>query len=283
MSIYEREEESLRDELHEWWMTFKNLIWPQFCRDCGIRLLTEENSYFCPTCWEQSPRIMPPLCPKCGKPHESALGFGPIVSYICEECNAQSPKTIRYYRICGAAPYQDSIAHAIRLFKFNGKTRLAEPLAELMRETATRDLDPESYSHIIPVPLYKVRQRERGYNQSRLLADQVLEIFPNAHVDESLKRIRPTRTQSRLQSNSERKANVKGAFEVDDPNQFRGATVLLIDDVVTTGGTVNECARVLRQAGAERVDVLAIALAIQTRQMTQNTGPYDAERFIGMA
>lgn len=266
----------------DWWLTFKNLIWPQFCRDCGVRLLTEENGYFCPTCWEQSPRIMPPLCPKCGRPHESAIGFGPVVSYICEECNGESSRTIRYDRVCGAATYQDAIARAIRLFKFNGKVRLAEPLAELMREAAERDLDTERYTHIIPVPLYPVRGRERGFNQSRLLADCVLPTFPNATIDESLRRVRPTRTQSRLASEAERKANVRGAFDVIDGAQLKGATVLLIDDVVTSRGTANECARVLRQAGVERVDVLAVALAIHTRQMTQNTGPYDAERFRGI-
>lgn len=269
----------LHDSIDDWWLTVKNLIWPQFCRGCGDRLLTEENGYFCATCWDHSPRIRPPLCPRCGKPHESAIGFGPIVSYICETCNAQSPRTVRYTRIVGAAHYQDSIAHAIRLFKFNGRDRLAEPLAGLMREAAERELDCAMYTHIMPVPLYRVRQRERGFNQSRLLADRIHGSFPNAVIDESLQRIRPTRTQSRLDSEAERRENVKGAFAVAEGINLKDAVVIVVDDVVTSGGTVNECARVLRRAGASRVDVLAASIAISTRKMTQNTGALTSETF----
>jgi len=213
-----------------------------------------------------SPRIKPPLCSRCGKPHEQALGFGRLVTnFPCEECRAKSDRTIRYTRIVGAAYYQDAIAEAVKLFKFSDRPFLAAPLAEIMADCAQRELDVDSYDFLVPVPLYPVRQRARGYNQSELLARALMSEFPGATLDHSLKRIRPTRTQSLIKSDSERRSNVRGAFAVRDDAQLVHKQVLLIDDVVTSGGTVNECAAVLRRAGVRRVDVLSAALAVTTR------------------
>lgn len=247
----------------EWWepwaLTLRNLLLPVFCKQCGNRLMTEENGYFCPTCWEMSSLIERPFCDCCGRPHVAAAGFDPRPSFTCADCRERT--RLPYRRIYGAAVYTGAVEEAIKLFKFNGKRRLATPLGALMAEFAQREMACERYGFVVPVPLHKVRERERGYNQSRLLAERVLECFPNAHLDESLLRIRPTRVQSKLTDPAGRRANVKGAFAV------RGAfpadsAVLLIDDVVTTGGTVHECAAALRRAGAGTVDVFAAALAL---------------------
>jgi len=273
----------LRIDWEMWALTVKNLIWPMFCRHCGVRLLTEDNRFFCPTCWERSPRIIPPLCSKCGKPHEQILGFGPVASYPCDTCRNASPRTIRYRRILGAAHYQDAIAEAIKLFKFHDRTQLAGPLAELMLEAADRELDMDGYHFIIPVPLYRVRERARGYNQSLLLAEEIAPYFEGAAIDHALKRIRPTKTQSRLKSEAERRENVRGAFAVDNGDRLKGKKILLIDDVVTTGVTVNECAAVLRRHGVEHVDVLAVALAVKQRPLTQRMLPIDESIVARMA
>ena len=111
------------------------------------------------------------------------------------------------------------------------------------------------------MPLYSVRERDRGYNQATLLAKELLPTFESATLNQTLKRIRPTRTQSTLHSSSDRLANVVGAFAVDRDQTFRDSRVLLIDDVVTSGGTVSECARALKRAGATQVDAFAVALA----------------------
>jgi ComF family protein len=139
-----------------------------------------------------------------------------------------------------------------------------------MAEVAARELDCESYAYVIPVPLYKVRYRERGFNQSRLLAQEVLPVLPAAKLDESLRRIRPTKVQSRLHSEAERRENVRGAFAVVDGSHLAESTILLVDDVVTTGGTIAECALVLREAGAATVDVLAAALALPHETRAQS-------------
>lgn len=150
---------------------------------------------------------------------------------------------------------------AVKLLKFRGKTVLVGPMADVMTEFAKEELDADAYDFVIPVPLYRVRQRERGFNQARLLAAQILPLFQHAQLDESLKRIRPTYPQTRLESDAERRANVANAFAVQHGEHLRKKTVLLIDDVVTTGQTVSACAAALRHAGAAAVDAFALALA----------------------
>jgi ComF family protein len=244
---------------NDWWLALKNIVVPVFCHQCGMRLLTEENLFFCPTCWEMSPKIESPFCTICGKPHPTAKGFGARGNFPCAKCReAPAPP---YRRIYGVALYADAIKQAIKLFKFNGRPGIAQYLGARMTDFAGQYMDAERYDCIVPVPLYRVRERERGFNQSRLLAQAVAPAFPRAVHDESLWRTRPTTVQSRLHSAKERLRNVAGAFAVKGTS-VAGKTVLLIDDVVTTSDTVAECARVLREAGAESVDVFAAALAI---------------------
>ena len=243
----------------DWPLTLKNLVLPTFCQLCGLRLLTDENGFFCPTCWEASRRIDRPFCTVCGRPQVVAVGTGGGPNFPCGPCGQRKPDApIR--RVVAPAIYGDAIGEAIRLFKFNGKRRLAVPLAEVMVEFAEQELDCAYYTRIVPVPLFRVRERERGFNQSTLLARAIRPAFPNAELAPALERIRPTRVQSRLKSADLRRKNVLGAFAATDGDHVRGQRVLLIDDVVTTGGTVTECARVLRGAGAETVDVFATAL-----------------------
>lgn len=247
-----------------WGLSIKNLIFPQFCHTCHTRLLTEDNGYFCLPCWEGSPRIERPFCTFCGRPHACAVGYGTRSNFPCAECRESPPRHVR--RIWGASIYEGAIAEAIKLLKFQGKRKLTGPLGELLIEFARAEMDQEPYDRIVPVPLHPVRQRSRGFNQSALLAREAHAAFPRAVFDESLKRIRPTRTQSRLTS-EERHHSLRGAFAVIG-DSMAGQRVLLIDDVVTTGGTVFECGHALRRAGATEVDVLAVALTVTGWDLT---------------
>lgn len=240
-----------------WGLTFKNLFLPIFCKQCGQRLLTEENGFFCPTCWEMSPRVERPFCTMCGRPHAGTVGFGTASNFPCAECRNAKPSAVR--RTYGVALYENAVEEAIKLLKFGGRQRLAKPLGALMAAFAAEEMDVEAYDVIVPVPLHAVRQRERGFNQSRLLADEIQHAFPNAVVDESLRRIRPTRVQSRTTGSTERRENVVGAFAVEG-DALDEKRVLLVDDVVTTGVTTEECAVALKRAGVASVDVLAAAL-----------------------
>ncbi|MEX2015127.1 MAG: ComF family protein [Candidatus Hydrogenedentales bacterium] len=239
----------------------KNLFFPQFCNSCGLRLLTEENGYFCPTCWELPLRIHRPFCTVCGRPHAGETGFGTQANFPCARCRDRGPQPFR--RIYGAAVYEGAIADAVKLLKFHDKPRLARPLAEEMGEMAARELDCAAYNWIVPVPLHRVRGRERGFNQAELLANALLPLFPNAQLSTALGRIRPTRTQSSIKDVHERTQNVRGAFAVDAEVSYAAGIIVLIDDVVTSGGTVGECARALTIAGAVAVDVLAAALPVE--------------------
>lgn len=246
-----------RPLFENWTLTLKNLLCPMFCRQCGVRLLTEENGYFCPTCWELSPRIVRPFCTICGRPHRGAVGFGTQSNFPCAACRARTRRPFR--RVYGAALYEGPVGDAIKLLKFRDRQRLAKPLGDLMRAFAVREIDPDDYDCLVPVPLHKVRERARGFNQSRLLAHHILPLFPKARLDESLRRIRPTRVQSKARNRHERRANVVGAFAVEG-DRLAGKTVLLVDDVVTTGVTTAECAAALKRAGVATVDVFAAAL-----------------------
>lgn len=257
--------EVFRQHLQPWYVAFKEVVFPIFCKQCGLRLLTEENGYFCPACWEASPRISRPFCTGCGKPHQQMVGFGAQINFPCAECREKPNRYVR--RVYGAALFDGAVAEAIKLLKFGDRERLAAPLAELLLDFAEREMDAAAYDLVIPVPLHKVRERARGFNQSRLIAEHIMPAFPNAALDESLRRIRPTRTQSKLKGRH-RQSNVKGAFAVMG-DACKGRHILLIDDVVTTMGTVTECAAALHRAGAASVDVLTAALADKPLDMTQ--------------
>ena len=241
-----------------WTLTFKNLFFPIFCRQCGFQLLTEENGYFCPECWNLPERIKLPFCSVCGHPQEASVGFGPVQNYPCAECRPLKPPP--YRRVFGAAAYDGAISEAIKLFKFNDRLAIAALLADIMIEFAEREMNCEQYEDLVPVPLHRVRQRDRGFNQAQLLAKRLLPAFPRTRLNESLLRIRPTRRQVTIKDSEERRRNVVGAFAVRREEHFDGRTVLLIDDVVTSGGTASECTRALKRAGAAQVDVFAAAL-----------------------
>ena len=244
-----------------WSLALKNLFLPVFCKLCGERLLTEENGFFCPTCWDLSPRIARPFCNRCGRPHESMVGFGALTNFPCADCREQPNPHVN--RVYGSAVYEGAVKEAVKLLKFHEKRRLAPLMAELMAEIVQAEMEPERYDFLVPVPLHKVRLRERGFNQSLLLAEAIAPLFPQAPLNTDLQRIRPTRVQSRLKGDA-RQANVRGAFAVAG-DALQGKCVLLVDDVITTMGTITECAHALKRAGAREVDVLAVALATRKR------------------
>lgn len=258
-----------------WGLALKNVLLPVFCRQCGCALLTEENGFFCPACWSAVERIERPFCSICGLPHRERLGFDLVTrDYPCADCRAA--RTPPYRRVWAACDYSGAIAEAIKLLKFSARPRLAPPLAEELVKYAEREMDADLYDAVVPVPLHRVRRRARGYNQAELIAVHAACAFPRARMDMSLRRIRPTLVQSRLTSAAQRRENVRGAFAVDHARSFSGETVLLVDDVVTTGGTVAECARALKRAGAKVVDVITVATPAGLRE-------YETVEKIGIA
>jgi ComF family protein len=150
---------------------------------------------------------------------------------------------------------------AIHMFKYGKKTSLCRPLGLLARETFFRFWDVSAIDLLVPVSLHVKRLRERGFNQAHLLIRRWAKEEEIPFDGRALSRDRWTEPQTSL-SRTERQKNIRGAFSVRHSEQIKGRKILLVDDVYTTGATVNECARVLMKAGAQRVDVLTLARAV---------------------
>jgi len=197
-----------------------------------------------------------PLCTVCGVPFRTRGD----ADHLCGGCLTHPPRFTQA-RACAVYDAAESVADPLKAvlqrYKYNRDVSLAGPLAALLATRAPLALD--TYDVLMPVPLHVDRLRWRGFNQAQLLAQGLVERLP---VDAfALQRVRPTRPQVQL-NETERRRNVAGAFHVAHPEHVRGRRILLVDDVYTTGATVDECSRVLRRAGARGIDVLVLARAV---------------------
>ncbi len=193
--------------------------------------------------------MTPPLCECCGR----EVGHGPR----CQDCARDRPGI---HGIRAAARYDGAVRLAIHRLKYNGHRAMAQPLAGFL-EPVVGQLPPATV--LAPLPLHPKRERQRGYNQARLLADHLGRRLGLPVVDAAA-RVRETGEQVG-RSRAERQTNVKGAFVCADPGLVAGQTVLLIDDVCTTGSTLFACATPLLRAGAAQVWGLVVARQDQGR------------------
>lgn len=225
------------------------LLFPPLCQLCG-----EPGEFpLCGECLHAFPQIRPPFCVRCGHPLP-ARGVPPL---RCRDCPGVGAA---YARARAWGIYDGPLREAIHALKFGGRRALARPLGALMAGLAAADPGLHSVQAIVPVPLHPRRQRERGFNQALLLAAEVgraLGVPVEARV---LARGRPTPSQAEL-SAVDREANVHGAFVLR--GAVRWGRVLVVDDVMSTGSTVGECARVLRRGGAGEVAVLTLARTVR--------------------
>lgn len=150
-----------------------------------------------------------------------------------------------------------TIREAILLFKYGGRPSMGRHLGRLMAEAGGALFDTRQFDLLIPVALHPSRERERGFNQATLLAKEVGKVWGLRLDERSLRRVRATEAQKG--NRADREANVKGAFRVARPDQVQGRRILLIDDVFTTGATVNECARTVLAVGAAEVAAYTLA------------------------
>ena len=204
--------------------------------------------------------LFPPRCVFCGK----LLATGE--RDFCARCQKELPwlegpaaeQTGEFFSLC-AAPlrYQDTVRDSIRRYKFKGRQGYHKAYGKLVAQ-CVHDHLAGKYDLITWVPLSDKRKKERGYDQAFLLASAAALELGDVAV-ETLRKSRHTDAQSGLEGEAERRANVLGAYTAVDPELLAGKRVLLIDDVVTTGATFSECARVLRTMGAK--DVVCAALA----------------------
>ena len=238
------------------------------CAVCGGILDRPTEGCVCRTCWASIRPITPPICDRCGDPlarqHQSlipspqSLG-GQQPQSLCARC-CRIESAIGQARAVGE--YEGALRDIIHALKYSGRHSLARPLAELMRQRG-RDL-LEEVDCIVPVPLHWRREYQRGFNQAREIARPL-----GPPVVEALRRQRATRAQVELAADR-RRANVSGAFAARQSwfrgPAIRGKRVLLIDDVSTTGATLEACAQVLKESGASEVYALTAARVVTRRR-----------------
>ena len=218
--------------------------------------------FLCPTCITGFLSIESPVCSGCGIMFKSREGE----DHLCGEC-LESPKRFRTARALGI--YDKALMTIIHCFKYNGKIQLARPLGTLLFSAFISYWDINSIDTIVPVPLHVKRFRMRGFNQAFLLVkdwDRIAEVLnvkiPVIQIDRHLLiRSRWTEPQTGL-GRKKRMANIKNAFSLNDSSKIIDKRILLVDDVLTTGATADECAKVLLKGGARQVDVLSLARAV---------------------
>jgi ComF family protein len=220
---------------------------PRMCLFCGVPVGETAVVAVCPDCEAQITWVASPLCTCCGRVFASRDG----ADRVCGDCQTDPPP---FARARAAALYDGPVAQAITRFKFSRQLALLPVMQHWLKRPLSLELVAAA-DLLAPVPLHPKRIKNRGFNQSLFLAQG----FPGALVArEVVVRTRHTPPQVGLNP-KERQDNVKGAFAVTDPARVKDKSVLLIDDLYTTGSTVKECARVLLKAGARRVEVLTVA------------------------
>ena len=209
----------------------------------------------CPNCFDELPRWMADSCRLCGGRSCVLGGDG---EPLCQACRT-FPRP-EFDAVCAGGPFSGDLRELIHAYKFQGLKRLALPLADFMLQALQRDFPGLECDWVVPVPLHRRRLAQRGYDQTRKLA-RILARRLGAPVFKDVRRVKPTLPQSGLDSD-QRRRNLKGAFALRRPDRLRGGRILLVDDVITTGTTAQELARLLRkESGAERILVLAAARA----------------------
>lgn len=230
-------------------------LFPPRCAGCG----GWEKRLFCDDCRSQLSSIQNPLCKICGKP------FDPLATAdICAECRpSRTNKPPEYVALRSCFQFGGPVREAIHSYKYNGQSSwadlLSQELARFWLSDCSGSLQTPPCDLVTPVPLHWWRAYRRGYNQSELLANQLsLKIDVPAKV--LLQRVKPTRPQVEL-GRDQRAENVKNAFQVNEVIKpiISGNTILLIDDVCTTGSTLRECAKALKKGGAVAVYALTVA------------------------
>lgn len=229
-----------------------DLLFPPQCLCCEQRLETSRPPLVCPSCREGLRFISSPLCTTCGTP------FVTGVDHLCGLC-LQKSYSFDYAR--SALFYQTPVSNMLLALKFSNTTSTVATLKKMAEESGALSLFTVP-DVIIPVPLHSARLRERGFNQALMLARHCFPLWRKSIHSSLLLRNRATVPQSTL-SGQQRRHNLKGCFQVTKAGLLKGKKILLVDDVFTTGSTINECSRILRREKPKRIEVFTVARSLQ--------------------
>lgn len=228
-----------------------SLFYPPLCAVCNEPITSA--AYLCETCQGKAPRIKPPFCAKCSEPFPGAI----TDTFSCANC---AHRVLHFEAAVAAYRSRGVVRAIIHEFKYQRRPHLRHAVADWLMETLDDPrLHGRRFDAVVPVPLHPARRRERGFNQAELLTEQLC-TRASLRMRPVLERIRYTTTQTAF-DRTERMENLRDAFRLRKKADVRGWRVLLIDDVLTTGSTLSECARVLKQGGAISVHAATAARA----------------------
>jgi competence protein ComFC len=237
-----------------------SIFFPAGCRICDRLLATASRIPICEECLYSFERLPAIVCETCGRP---LPGLAERVSrpLLCPACQ---DKTYAFERARSFAVYKDALVKGILLLKFEQIVPLGAWFADRLADVVTNERDTLAADVVVPVPLHRERERERGYNQAALISKPLSRSLRLPHKAVLLMRTR-ARPDKRILSLEERWESVRGAFATRPGSQVDNLRVLLVDDVLTTGATLDACARALRDAGAKSVLGLTVAWAVRNR------------------
>jgi len=218
-------------------------FFPRRCVGCG-----KVGNFLCPDCLRKLPRLLAPLCPKCGRPQASGI--------VCPSCRQRQ---IEIDGIRSLFRFDDVIQKAIHQLKYRNLKAISPCLAELLADYLRSN--PLPGEALVCVPLHPRRLRERGYNQSNLLARELARRIELPVFEDCLILVKQARPQARAAGVEERRRNVADAF-VCREEKVGGKQIILIDDVCTSGATLESCAAALKNKGAMSVWGLTLAREI---------------------
>lgn len=225
-------------------------LYPRNCLHCGASS-PEALPHFCWDCLSDTPKVEPPFCVCCGDPVAGDVQH----DYTCFACSREMPA---FDAARSAVRYEGAVGAALRDLKYNNAVWIARDLAALLFACVRAEYSDMAFDCISAVPLHPARRRARGFNQSALLGAALARRMHCPFIERAGRRIRPTTTQTGLTA-PQRAANVCGAFRTGLFARLKGKRILLVDDVMTTGATVNACASALKMGGAASVHVVTVA------------------------
>ncbi len=238
-------------KLKLFWGSLIDIIYPRYCLICSNSINESSFEGACKGCLEKINVNTSPFCSKCGISIKST-------TRAKDSCNECRNKNYYFDRAMSVCDYKGIVKKCIQLFKYKRKLNIGLNLSKLMIKFLKEHFNLDDIDLITAVPLHKSKLRERGFNQAEILAEQIRLNLNLPAAFDNLKRIKKTLSQYQLPLVS-RQSNISGAFACADEAFFRNKSILIIDDIFTTGATLNECSRVLKNAGAKKVYTLTIA------------------------
>jgi ComF family protein len=237
-----------------WLRRAVDLFYPRNCQCCAEPLSEDERGVICAHCLKSARTLEPPFCKQCALPYAGALDE-PFVCGYCHELK------FHFQRAAAGCRAEGIVRDSIHRFKYNREMYYETHLLDWLLAAATRWIEWREVDAIVPVPLHPRKQREREFNQAEVLAVALGRAFGKRVARDELRRIKDTPTQTALDARA-RAANLRNAFAVREPAAFAGQRLVLVDDVFTTGATLDACAKMLRGAGATHIIALAVARGV---------------------